>query len=128
MKAGAEHQIPLAPAALAILHPLYAARMGPYVFAGRDPARPASKNAMALTLRRLGAGEYTAHGFRSSFRDWAGDATSYPREIAEMALAHRVGDATEQAYRRGSALQKRARLMQAWADFCTVHRPARSFR
>jgi integrase len=59
----------------------------------------------------------TAHGFRSSFRDWAGDATSFPRDLAEQALAHAVGDATERAYRRGDALQKRRELMNAWAAF-----------
>lgn len=59
----------------------------------------------------------TAHGFRSSFRDWAGEETSFPREIAETALAHAVGDATERAYRRGDALEKRRALMDAWAAF-----------
>jgi integrase len=72
--------------------------------------------AMEMVLRRMKS-EVTVHGFRSSFRDWAGDATNFPREIAEAALAHVAGDATEQAYRRGDALEKRRGLMQAWADF-----------
>ncbi len=61
---------------------------------------------------------YTVHGFRSSFRDWCGEATSFPREIAEAALAHVVGDETERAYRRGDALEKRRKLMDAWAAYC----------
>lgn len=73
---------------------------------------------MALTalLRRLEVNA-TAHGFRSTFRDWAGDTTSFPREVAEAALAHAVGDATELAYRRGDALEKRRELMDAWDVF-----------
>jgi integrase len=62
---------------------------------------------------------FTTHGFRSSFRDWAGDTTDFPREVAEAALAHAVGDETERAYRRGDALDKRRQLMDAWADFLT---------
>ena len=73
---------------------------------------------MSLTalLRRLEV-PVTVHGFRSSFRDWAGDATAFPREVAEAALAHAVGDATEAAYRRSDALEKRRKLMEAWAAF-----------
>lgn len=64
------------------------------------------------------SGELTPHGFRSSFRDWAGEASTFPRELAEAALAHVVGDATERAYRRGDALEKRRKMMDAWARFC----------
>jgi integrase len=64
----------------------------------------------------------TVHGFRSTFRDWAGDRTTFPRELAELALAHAVGDETEQAYRRSDALEKRRPLMKAWADFCAGER------
>jgi integrase len=71
-----------------------------------------------MTMRRTGAGEFTVHGFRSAFRDWAGERTNFPREIAEAALAHVVGDETERAYRRGDALEKRRALMEAWAKFC----------
>ena len=74
---------------------------------------------MAMLLRRLGYGHFTIHGFRSAFRDWAGDETHFPREVAEAALAHKVGDAVERAYRRGSALEKRRQLMQAWSDYCS---------
>jgi len=74
-------------------------------------------------MRRLKAksattGGPTVHGFRSAFRDWAGDCTSFPREIAEAALAHRVGDAVERAYRRSDALERRRELMKAWSNFC----------
>ena len=60
----------------------------------------------------------TAHGFRSSFRDWAGNVTNFPREVAEAALAHVIGDKAEQAYRRSDALEKRRKLMEAWANYC----------
>ena len=71
-------------------------------------------------LRRMEADAFTTHGFRSAFRDWAGDTTSVPRETAEAALAHRVGDATERAYRRLDAIEKRRALMTVWADYCTM--------
>jgi integrase len=75
---------------------------------------------MEMLLRRLKADQYTVHGFRSAFRDWTGDRTAFPREIAEAALAHRVGDATELAYRRNDALDKRRKLMEAWAQYCAT--------
>ena len=70
-----------------------------------------------MVMRRTGAGEFTVHGFRSAFRDWAGERTNFPREVAEAALAHVVGNETERAYRRGDALEKRRALMEAWAKF-----------
>jgi integrase len=79
--------------------------------------RSLSNMAMRMTARRAGI-EFTVHGFRSAFRDWAGERTNFPREVAEAALAHVVGDATERAYRRGDALEKRRALMEAWATFC----------
>lgn len=75
---------------------------------------------LAAVLRRMKVTGATPHGFRSSFRDWCGEATSFPREIAEDALAHVVGSAVERAYRRGDALKRRRRLMTAWAKFCTT--------
>jgi integrase len=71
-----------------------------------------------MVLRRMKAEGVTVHGFRSAFRDWCGESTTFPREIAEAALAHVAGDATERAYRRGDALEKRRKLMEAWAAFC----------
>jgi integrase len=118
MKAGKEHRVPLSARALAIITDLNEARVSDYVFPGQKPGRPLSVMAFDMLMRRMNADAYTAHGFRSSFRDWAGDCTSFPREIAEAALAHKVGDAVELAYRRSDALKKRRTLMQAWADYC----------
>ena len=73
--------------------------------------------ALEMVLRRMQQ-PVTVHGFRSTFRDWAGDCTTFPREIVEEALSHRVGNAVERAYRRGDAIEKRRQLMQAWATFC----------
>ena len=87
-----------------------------FVFPGARPNRPLSNMVFDMIIRRAGL-EITAHGFRSSFRDWAGEATSFPREIAESALAHVVGDQTERAYRRGDALERRRALMDAWETF-----------
>lgn len=126
MKAGREHVVPLSETALAIAKKLHEVRTGPFVFPGqrRNPAleqrtnRPLSTSAMEMLLRRMGKDEYTVHGFRSSFRDWAGDLTDFPRELIETALAHRVGDATERAYRRSSAIEKRRELMVEFSTFC----------
>jgi hypothetical protein len=74
--------------------------------------------AMEMVLRRMKIEDATVHGFRSSFRDRAGNESSFPREIAESAVAHVVGDQTEQAYRRGDALEKRRKLMNEWASYC----------
>jgi integrase len=118
MKAGREHRVPLSGRALAILAELAEAKTGEFIFAGQRAGKPLSGMAMEMLLRRLNANDVTVHGFRSSFRDWCGEATSFPREIAEAALAHTIGDKAEQAYRRGDALGKRRELMQAWANYC----------
>jgi integrase len=73
---------------------------------------------LALLQRRMSRRDLTVHGFRSSFRDWAAEMTNYPAEVVEMALAHTIADEVEAAYRRGDLLEKRAKLMQAWADYC----------
>ncbi|MFM9974216.1 MAG: tyrosine-type recombinase/integrase [Beijerinckiaceae bacterium] len=117
MKAGRQHRVPLSPAALSLLKQHSAARTGDYVFPGLKAGRPLSNMAMEMQLRRMKLSHYTVHGFRSSFRDWAGETTVFPREIAEQALAHVVGDQTERAYRRGDALERRRELMNAWATF-----------
>jgi integrase len=118
MKAGREHRVPLVPRAVEILEQMQRLRVSEYIFPGQSPGRPLSLMAFEMLMRRLKAEAYTVHGFRSSFRDWAGDLTDFPREIAEAALAHSVGDATERAYRRGDALAKRRMLMEAWAAHC----------
>ena len=102
---------------MAILRDMEKLRLSEFVFAGFRDGKPLWGNTILQVLRRLGH-KVTAHGFRSSFRDWCGDCTHYPREVAEAALAHSVGDQTERAYRRGTALEKRRELMEAWAAYC----------
>lgn len=118
MKAGKEHRIPLSERAHAILSEAEKLRVGAFVFSGQRLGKPLSNMAFLMLLRRMGHGDLTAHGFRSTFRDWCGEATSFPREIAEAALAHAVGDLTERSYRRLDALEKRREMMSAWARFC----------
>jgi len=119
MKAGAEHSVPLAESALQVLESVRPEHPKPsdLVFAVGGAAR--SNMAMTMLLRRMGHGDVTVHGFRSSFRDWAGDATHFPREIVEQALAHTIGDEAERAYRRGTAIERRRVLMNTWADYLT---------
>jgi integrase len=124
MKAGREHRVPLSKPAIAILHERQKAANGSkFVFPGAKHGKPLSNMAMLQTLRRMKRDDLTVHGFRSSFRDWAAERTSYPADVAEAALAHVVGDKVEAAYRRGDLFEKRRRLMDAWAQFCAV--PAR---
>jgi integrase len=118
MKAGKEHRVPLTPRAVAIVEALRETKVNDFIFPGEKKDAPLSSMAFAMLMRRMKVEQYTAHGFRSAFRDWAGDETSFPRELAEAALAHRVGDETERAYRRSDALDRRRKLMVAWADFC----------
>jgi integrase len=117
MKAGQEHQVPLSQRALAILRDVEKFRVTEFVFPGFRDGKPLWGNTVLQVLRQMGH-KFTAHGFRSSFRDWCGDCTHFPREVAEAALAHTVGDQTERAYRRGAALEKRRELMKAWANYC----------
>jgi integrase len=117
-KAGREYRVPLSARAMAIVERLADGRTGEFVFPGQRAGRPLSGMAMEMVLRRMKTESVTVHGFRSAFRDWCGETTSFPREIAEAALAHVAGDATERAYRRGDALEKRRKLMEAWATFC----------
>ena len=119
MKAGREHRVPLSDRALAILADMAVFRKEPdgYVFPGRKAGKPLSGMALEMLLRRMEVAA-TPHGFRSSLRDWAGDATSFPREIAEGALAHVIGNAVEQAYRRSDAIEKLRQFVEAWAGYC----------
>lgn len=118
MKAGKAHRVPLSSRALEIVKAMHEARVSDYVFPGERPGRPLSNMALAMLMRRMKADAYTVHGFRSAFRDWCGDVTSFPREVAEAALAHEVGNAVELAYRRSDALEKRRELMVAWERYC----------
>lgn len=120
MKGGREHRVPLSKRAVEILREMKGARVSEYVFPGQKMSEPLSSAAMDALLKRMKADSYTVHGFRSSFRDWAGDETSFPREVAEGALAHVVGNAVEKAYRRSDALEKRRKLLQAWSDYLTA--------
>jgi integrase len=114
MKAGLEHRIPLCGRAAAIVERMAELRSSNLVFPGQRRGRPLSNPSLA----RLCRAGVTVHGFRSAFRDWCGEETGFPREIAEQALAHATGGAAELAYRRGDALEKRRALMEAWASFC----------
>ena len=93
-------------------------KLGEFVFPGQRAGKPLSGMALAMVLRLVNGDGATVHGFRSAFRDWAGEETHFPREIAEQALAHATGGVVEQAYRRGDALEKRRALMEAWASYC----------
>lgn len=118
MKAGREHRVPLSSRAIAILRKLEKLKGGDFVFAGQARNKPLSNMAMEMVMRRMKVEDATVHGFRSSFRDWAGNVSSFPREVVETALAHVIGDRAEQAYRRSDALEKRRKLMEAWAAYC----------
>lgn len=121
MKARKSHRVPLTGRALEILEEVAKLRAsedpGAYVFPGGRKGRPLSHMAFKQLLDRMGESGFVPHGFRSSFRDWCGECTLFPREVAEAAIAHLVGNAVEQAYRRGDALEKRRKLMEDWADF-----------
>ena len=118
MKAGREHRVPLSPRAVAILRQLENLKAGDFVFPGQKSKSPFSGRVLQMVLRKLGVKNATVHGFRSSFRDWAGNVSNFPREVVETALAHVIGDKAEQAYRRSDALEKRRKLMEAWAAYC----------
>lgn len=125
MKAGREHRVPLSKQALQLLQSCPQVVGTPFIFPGAKAGKPLSNMAMVLMMRRMGfgsggeKGEYVPHGFRSSFRDWAGEVSSYPNDVAEMALAHAIKNKVEAAYRRGDLLVKRSAMMQDWADFVT---------
>jgi integrase len=118
MKAGREHRVPLSSRAITILRQLERMKAGEFVFPGHARGKPLSNMAMEMVLRRMKIDNATVHGFRSSFRDWAGNVSNFPREVTETALAHVIGDKAEQAYRRSDALEKRRKLMEAWTSFC----------
>jgi integrase len=118
MKSGKEHRVPLSVRSLEILQAMKETAINDLVFPGRRDRRPLSDMTLAKALKAAKAADFTVHGFRSSFRDWVSEETRFPRELAEVALSHSVGDAVERAYRRGDALEKRRELMQAWANYC----------
>lgn len=117
-KSGREHRVPLSNAAVALLKALPRFTGSSVVFEGAKAGKPLSNMALLQLLRGMRGDGLTVHGFRSAFRDWCGEATNFPREVAEAALAHVLSDKTEAAYRRGDALEKRRKLMEAWAAYC----------
>jgi integrase len=119
IKGAKEHRVPLSAPALAIVEAMKG-KDPTYVFPGGRATRPLSSMALLALLKRMGRSDLTVHGFRSTFRDWAAERTNYPREVAEMALAHALGDKVEAAYRRGDLFQKRRRLMDEWAKHCAA--------
>ena len=118
MKGKREHAVPLSSRCVEILGQVQKLGSRRYVFPGQDLDAPLSSMAFAAVLRRMGISDATPHGFRSSFRDWCGELSTFPREVAEAALAHSIPDKTEAAYRRGSAIEKRRPMMEEWAAFC----------
>jgi len=118
MKGGTTHRVPLSPHAVAIVKEMASIRQNDFVFPGAKQGRPLSSMSLAMLLRRMGRGDITVHGFRSSFRDWAAETTNFPNHVVEMALAHAIGNKVEAAYRRGDMFDKRKRLMDVWATFC----------
>jgi integrase len=117
MKAGKEHRVPLSDAALAIVSTMAGIRHADFVFPGARAGRPLSQMALLMLLRRMGRDDLTAHGFRSTFSDWAAEQTNFASEVREMALAHTVSDKVEAAYRRGDLFAKRRQLADAWAAY-----------
>jgi len=124
MKAGREHRVPLSHRAVEILTSIQSGAaiesQAGFVFSGRRPGDPLSNMAFLMLLRRMKRSDLTAHGFRSTFRDWAAERTGFQREVAEMCLAHSVGGKVEAAYWRGDPFEKRSRLMDAWAAYCAM--------
>ena len=115
MKAGKEHRVPLSIQALKLLKSIPTSEAGDWVFTSAT-GKPLSDTALTTVLRRMKV-DAVPHGFRSTFRDWAGEMTNHPPDVAEQALAHALENKVEAAYRRGDALEKRRLMMQEWADY-----------
>jgi integrase len=120
MKGGREHRVPLSQRARNIVNTMYEGRDSDFVFAGQKPGRPLSVQTFLRLLSRMKIEGVTVHGFRSAFRDWAAECTNFPNEVCEAALAHSIGNQVEAAYRRGDLFDKRRKLMDAWAVYCTT--------
>ena len=118
MKTDVEHRVPLSTSVIALLERMREVSSSEFVFPGAKAGKSLSNMAFLELLKRMGRGDLTAHGFRSTFRDWAAERTAFPREVAEMALAHTIGDKVEAAYRRGDLFEKRQKMMDAWDDYC----------
>ena len=116
MKGGREHRVPLSAKAKKLLKKL--PRMGDYIFPGVRYDQPLSDMSLTAVLRRMGREDITVHGFRSTFRMWTAEATAYPRDVCEHALAHSLPDKVEAAYQRSDLFDKRKKLMRDWSNFC----------
>jgi integrase len=114
---------------MTVLRGMHEVRQNAFIFPGEREGKPLSPNAIAQVVwRTMGRGDITVHGFRSTFRDWTGEATSFDNQLAEAALHHKLRSGTEAAYARGDLFDKRRKLMEAWAKFCTQPRPRRVTR
>jgi len=122
MKANKEHRVPLSDDAITILKAVKPLRTdeSALVFPGTRKNTALSSMSLLAVLKRMGMTQITTHGFRSTFRDWAAERTSYATHVVEMALAHAIGDKVEAAYRRGDLFEKRSRLMAEWARYCNA--------
>src|SRR5262249_14415194 len=116
-KTGRAHRVPLSDEAIGIVEALQGTSTGKLVFPGWSDGKPMALKSIRRILKSAGGGSATVHGFRSTFRDWASERTTYPREAAEMALAHMVENKVEAAYRRGDLFERRKKMMQDWANF-----------
>jgi integrase len=119
MKSGKAHTVPLSKRSMEILREMQAKRTGDLVFPGLGAEGKLPPTALLVKMQRLGVRGYTTHGFRSTFSDWCSENTNFASEVREMALAHSIGDRTEEAYRRGDLLQKRRALAEAWSQYCS---------
>ncbi len=118
MKSGKEHRVPLSPRAVKLIKELETVKGNEFVFPGQKPGKHLSNMCLLMLLRRMHKDDFTVHGFRSTFRDWAAETTHFPNFVVEMALAHTIENKVEEAYRRGDLLEKRRELMKAWDRYC----------
>lgn len=127
MKARREHRVPLSDAMLTDLKALPRIEGNTYLIPGARYGKPLSNMALLQLMRGMGygvkgeKGDYVPHGFRSSFRDWSGEVSSFPRDVAEMALAHTIENKVEAAYRRGDLFEKRRKMMETWSNYLHEH-------
>lgn len=120
LKAGREHRVPLSKQALKIVQAMQETRNGEFVFPGSKLGKPLSAMALEMVLRRIKIENATVHGFRSAFRDWSAECTSFTNEVCEAALAHVIENKAEAAYRRSDLFDKRRKLMEAWDTYCAA--------
>jgi integrase len=111
-----EHRVPLTKQARQIVNGLE--QVNDYIFPGQKSNRGLSNAAMTTVLKRMCRSDLTVHGFRSTFKDWAAEETTFPNEVSELALAHKIDSKVEAAYRRGDLFEKRRKLMEAWSRYC----------